>query len=465
MNSTRLALLLNPPGQNTYIRDYYCSKLSRTGYTFPPIDLLHAGAVFNAHGWTTRAIDAIVQGLGVEETLELIERDRPDVVYVLVGAVSVDEDGEFLRRLRTRLPEGTLIGSGDVLREHGVKWVETGLLDAVSLDFCSASAVQFAEGETDNLTDLIHKTDTGVAVAGVSAGKNMAVGLPPHELFASFPYRYPFAHHRRFASLLTDYGCPYRCSFCVMASLRYHIRPMDEITRELEHLKALGIREFALWDQTFAVSRSRAMEFLRVLPGGKERFSWTCFTRPDCIEAELAAEMAAKGCHTVIMGVETAKAQSLEAIQKDVQTQDMKKAFSLCRKAGLETAATVIVGLPGESVADIEETMDFVCDLDPDYLSVHTAIPRAGTGLRRKMVEDGLVSEELANMDQSGEMSVVSSDTLDPETILALRKRFNRRFYLRPKYLLRTLLNNLKYPGRLFEHTKHGLTLLMRNRG
>ena len=79
MNSTRLALLLNPPGQNTYIRDYYCSKLSRTGYTFPPIDLLHAGAVFNAHGWATRAIDAIVQGLGVEETLARIERDRPDV--------------------------------------------------------------------------------------------------------------------------------------------------------------------------------------------------------------------------------------------------------------------------------------------------------------------------------------------------------------------------------------------------
>lgn len=85
MTSTRSTLLLNPPGLNIYIWDYYCSKLSRTGYTFPPIDLLHAGVVFKRHGWTTRAIDAIVQGGGgVQETLDLIKNDVRDVVFVLV---------------------------------------------------------------------------------------------------------------------------------------------------------------------------------------------------------------------------------------------------------------------------------------------------------------------------------------------------------------------------------------------
>lgn len=464
MTSTRLALLLNPPGQHTYIRDYYCSKLSRTGYTFPPIDLLHAGAVFDARGWTTRAVDAIVRGLGVEETLAEIELQGPDAIYVLVGAVSVDEDGDFLRRLRERVPAALLIGSGDVLRAHGERWVENGLLDAVAQDFCSPSAARFAEGETDDLTDLIYRNGDEVVVGAPSVGKRMAVGLPPHELFQPYPYRFPFAYRHPFASLLTDYGCPYRCSFCVMSSLHYHIRPMDEIARELDHLRKLGIREFALWDQTFAVNRARAMEFLELLPAGRSRFAWTCFTRPDCIDAELAAEMAAKGCHTVIMGVETAKAESLEAILKGIETKDMKEAFAVCRQAGLETTATVIVGLPGESAADIEATMDFVCELDPDYLSVHTAIPRAGTRLRRQMVEEGLVSEELANMDQSGETSVVSSDTLEPDAILALRKRFNRRFYLRPKYLARTLYGNLRKPARLLGQAKHGAALLMRNR-
>ncbi len=463
MNSTRRALLLNPPGQETYIRDYYCSKLSRTGYTFPPIDLLHAGAQFGRAGWKCDAIDAIVENLSIAQTLQAIEEAKPEVIFTLVGAVSVDEDAEFLKALRQRLPDIPIIGSGDVLREHARQWIEAGLVDAAALDFSSDSPVRYAQGERSGLSDLVYADGNNIVEGPTSTGKTFAIGLPPHELFKPFAYRYPFATRTPFASLLTDYGCPYRCSFCVMAQLHYHARPLDEVAAELDHLKSQGIHEFALWDQTFAVSKPRAHQFLDILPEGKGRFGWTCFTRPDCIDEELAKAMAQKGCHTVIMGVETAKADTLEAIQKDFTTLEMKTAFTACRNAGMETVATVIVGLPGESENDINTTIDFVCHLDPDYVSVHTAIPRAGTALRRQMVDQGLVSKELANMDQSGEATVLSSDTLSPEDILRLRKRFNLRFYLRPKFLLRTIWRNLMKPQRLIEQIRQGLSLIARN--
>ena len=458
-------MLLNPPGLETYIRDYYCSKLSRTGYSFPPVDLLHAGARFRAAGWDCRAIDAIAEGLSVTQTLDAIEAAQPDAIFTLVGAVSVDEDAEFLKTLKHRLPGVPIIGSGDVLREHARQWIEAGLVDAAALDFTSDAPVRFCAGEREDLSDLIYRDGDTVRKGPTGQGKNLSIGRPPHDLFRDQPYRYPFAYSTPFASLLTDYGCPYRCSFCVMAQLTYHARPLDEIAAELDDLRRLGIREFALWDQTFAISRPRALKFLEILPGGRDAFGWTCFTRPDCIDHDLAQAMADKGCHTVIMGVETAKAETLDTIQKDFATPEMKAAFTACRSAGLETVATVIVGLPGESAADIETTMDFVCDLDPDYLSVHTAIPRAGTELRRQMVADGLVSEELAGMDQSGETQVLSSDTLSPHEILRLRKRFNRRFYLRPKFLARTAWRNLARPSRLAEHVRQGLNLLAKNAG
>ena len=101
--------------------------------------------------------------------------------------------------------------------------------------------------------------------------------------------------------------------------------------------------------------------------------------------------------------------------------------------------------------------------LDPDYVSVHTAIPRAGTSLRKQMVDDGLVSAELANMDQSGETTVLSSDTLSADDILRMRKRFNLRFYLRPKFLVRTAWRNLTQPRRLLEHARQGWTLIAKN--
>ena len=68
-------------------------------------------------------------------------------------------------------------------------------------------------------------------------------------------------------------------------------------------------------------------------------------------------------------------------------------------------------------------------------------------------------------MDQSGEVVVVSSDTLGPETILALRKRFNRRFYLRPRILFRLFRQNMSNPMRLFEQASEGIRLILRNTG
>ncbi len=463
MNASRSVLLLNPPGNGVYIRDYYCSKVSRTNYTFPPVDLLHAGAVFQRRDWQARAIDAIVEGLDPNQTLERIADDPPDAVFVMVGAVSVDEDATFLEALRKKLPDACVIGSGDVLREHGKAWIRRGLIDAAAMDFSSPSTVRYAEGDRDDLDDLIYRVDDNIVEGPTSKGKHVDVGLPPHDLFAGLPYRFPFARHRPFASVLSDFGCPYKCSFCIMASLHYHGRPIEELAAEFDALRGLGIREFMLWDQTFAVSRPRAMKFLELLPEGRECFSWSCFTRPDCIDPELARAMAAKGCHTVIMGVETASAESLEAINKELTAGQMRTAFSACRAAGMESAATVIVGLPGERTEDIEATIEFVCELDPDYLSVHTAIPRAGTKLRKQMVEDGLISEELANMDQSGEVTALASDTLDAETIVRLRKRFNRRFYLRPSKLLRLARLSLAHPGRLLEQFLEGYTLIWKS--
>ena len=180
MNSTRRVLLLNPPGQETYIRDYYCSKLSRTGYTFPPVDLLHAGAQFRTAGWQVDAVDAIVEKLSIEQTLTAVETAQPDAIFMLIGAVSVDEDAEFIKRLRQKLPDVIIIASGDVLREHARQWIEAGFVDAAAQDFSSPSSVHYAEGLREGLTDIVYKNGDEIVEGPTSTGKSFAIGLPPH---------------------------------------------------------------------------------------------------------------------------------------------------------------------------------------------------------------------------------------------------------------------------------------------
>lgn len=354
------------------------------------------------------------------------------------------------------------VGCGDVLLEGGRSWVEEGLLDAVALDFGLPSVAQYLLGTPGPLPGLVGRFGTQVLEAAPVLDAEVAVGLPPHELFLGYGYRYPFARRQPFAGILTDFGCPFSCSFCVMSGLSYRRRPNGEVAEEIRLLESLGVREFMLWDQTFAARRQWAHEFLDMLPG--RRMGWTCFTRPDRIDGELARRMADKGCHTVIMGVETAKPETLLAMRKGFTPQQALDAFAACRAAGMETVATVMVGLPGEDEADVERTMEFILRMDPDYLSVHTAVPRAGTGLRREMARGGLVPEGCDAMDQSGETCVLASDRLSAQDILRLRRRFNRRFYARPSYLLRTAARLLMRPAVLVDHVRQGLALLGRNR-
>lgn len=455
---------MNPPGRDVYIRDYYCSKTSRTNYTFPPIDLLHAGGKFRLEGWDICAVDAIVEGLSPQAAIARACELAPDAVFTLVGAVSVDEDATFLKALRAALPPGTpIIGSGDVLLEHGRDWVENGTLDAAALDFAATSIVRFAAGEREGLFDLIYRDGERVLRADKNPERDVSVGVPPHELFVGLPYRFPFARRRPITSLLTDYGCPFRCTFCVMAGLHYHRRPLEEVAEELAAMKAAGVKEFVIWDQTFAVDRKRGLAFLELLPEGRDRFGWTCFIRPDRIDKELAELMVAKGCHTAMMGVESAKPETLVDIKKDFTVDDVRQAMAVCRAAGLDVVATAIVGLPGETEADVTATMEFMCEVDPDYVSVHTAIPRNGTQLRAGMKEDGLIGEDTVFLDQAGEQVAVASNALDAETILTLRRRFNRRFHLRAGYLARMAVKRLREPGLLLEQIRHGMTLLGRN--
>lgn len=460
MNKTKRVLLLNPPGDALYIRDYFCSKSSRSDYSFPPIALLHAGGVFRSRGWDVSAIDAIQEKLTLEETLRRVATLAPEAVFCLVGAVCADQDKAFLRTLCRELPEAVLIGCGDILLENPDKWIKQDLLHAVALDFTTPSLVSFAEGERSPLPGLVHAEGKGPR----TPDKTVSVGLPPHHLFLDHDYHFPFARKTPFASLLVDYGCPFSCDFCVMSTLPYHRRPMQEVAEEIQYLRSTGIREFILWDQTFAAKREWAMEFLALLPTGADALGWTCYTRPDKLDRQLALGMAEHGCHTAIMGIETAKDETLRALHKGFTTRDIRRAFDVCREAGIITVGTAIVGLPGENEADIRSSIEFVCDLNPDYLSLHTAVPRSGTRLRKDMVEHGVVSEELEVMDQSGADLGVSSDTLSAEQIKRLHRLFTLRFYLRPRYLLRTALRLLTNPHLLKEHLRQGLTLIRKSR-
>jgi len=94
-------LLINPPGKQVYIRDYYCSKFSKSNYLFHPVDLLMmSGRLSENH--EVHVMDAMAERTGIAAAISAIDTLAPDVIFAMIGAVAVEDDVAFLALLQPR---------------------------------------------------------------------------------------------------------------------------------------------------------------------------------------------------------------------------------------------------------------------------------------------------------------------------------------------------------------------------
>ncbi len=449
-------LLLNPPGDRAYVRDYYCSKVSKSNYLFQPIDLVMLSGVL-ASDHELRVCDAIADGLTDGECLGLIRDYAPDALVSLAGAVCLEHDLAFLAEAANHT--GQVLVSGDAFLDGPVCWLERyPFLAAIILDFTSDDTARFLAGQRTGLPALAFPG--GTLFASRPKGQCFSIPTPRHDLFTSPNYRFPFVRDRRFATVLTDYGCPYPCTFCVMATLGYRYRQVEDVIGELDQLRKLGMREIFFADQSFGVMRDRAVGLCEEMIANGYGFGWVCFSRVDLLDRELLRLMKRAGCHTVILGVESASDDILSHYRKGYCREQIIAAFELCRETGIRTVATFIIGLPEETRETARNTIDFLKHLCCDFASFNMAVPRAGTPLREIAIESGLAASGVTCMDQTGTTIAMPSLHLTMEEIGALRREAIRAFYLRPGYLLRRIAS-IRSRYELFEQVREAFHLLV----
>lgn len=98
-------------------------------------------------------------------------------------------------------------------------------------------------------------------------------------------------------------------------------------------------------------------------------------TRPDCIDAARAELLASYRKDDfdvwVELGLQSANETSLRRVNRGHTVEDFDRAFRLCRSAGLKVAVHLIFGLPGEGIAEIRRTIDYLAGLRPEGVKIH----------------------------------------------------------------------------------------------
>ena len=237
-------------------------------------------------------------------------------------------------------------------------------------------------------------------------------------------------------------GCPGRCTFCYR-TFRGIIRKRSarNIVNEIKILKRdYGIKEISFYDDTFTVLRPVIQEFCRILLDEKLDLTWSCFSRVDCVDEELLRLMKKAGCHLILFGVESADEQILQNINKRISLAQVVRVMRLARKIGLETRTSFMFGNQGETEETIKKTIDFAIKLDSDEVQFNIATPYPGTELFAWAKERGYIKSFNWN-DYSYSNVVLELPGLDREKLHYYYTLAHRKFYFRPKIILRRLLH------------------------
>jgi len=257
MLDKKRVLFLNPPGEKIYIRDYYCSKVSKAYYLPQPVDLIVQSSFFQEEDYDVKAIDCIAEKIDKTQALSVIKEFNPDFIIALVASVSLLEDVDFYTQLKLELPAVKILASGDaLLEEHEELFKRYSWLDVIVTNFFNDGAKKWIENELDQADGIVYKSEDGICKKADKRVPELDLKSPRHDLFLAGNYRMPFANALPMATVLTNYACPYPCTFCIMSTMPYISRSAESVILELKELKRLNYKYIYFSDQTFFQSKA-----------------------------------------------------------------------------------------------------------------------------------------------------------------------------------------------------------------
>lgn len=245
------------------------------------------------------------------------------------------------------------------------------------------------------------------------------------------------------ASLVTTRGCPWHCTYCsshVTMGRKYREHSAEYVGEDIERMvKDFGITNFIFWDDVFTASRKRihtvCEEFIK--RGLGDKITWWCLSRVDRLDEDSAKAMKRAGCQMISFGVESGNQETLDRMKKLASLDGAIEAVALCKKVGIRTQATFILGFPWETPRMMQDTIDFAKRLSPQIAIFFPLTPYPGTDLW------DIVTEEVKPKSVE-EWSKFVMTTLNPRSYVKgittpeLKKTIRRahmEFYLRPSQI------------------------------
>jgi anaerobic magnesium-protoporphyrin IX monomethyl ester cyclase len=272
---------------------------------------------------------------------------------------------------------------------------------------------------------------------------------PPVEPLEQLPFlaRDLLDETRGVIHMATQRGCPFPCTYCAarMYNELYEQvggeygrrRPVEDVVAELQGLRAKGDLSYVIFlDDTFTIHHPWVRRFCELYPA-QVGIPFSLHARVETVSEPMLYQLRAAGCDQVTYGVESGSERvRREIMKRPVTNQRFRDVFRWTREAGIRLTANFMLGLPGETKAELAETLQLAEELEVADFGYFVFYPYPGTALFRVCREEGYLPADYLERPANHRASILQLPGLTNEDIAAVYDGFTalRRRLFRARY-------------------------------
>jgi len=214
------------------------------------------------------------------------------------------------------------------------------------------------------------------------------------------PYKYI-----RMRSFFATRGCPYSCAYCFNSAYNAMFkgcgsivrrRSVENIISEIEEVKNNYPMDFLRFgDDVFAMKYDDwVIDFCKQY---KKRINLPFYIliHPNFIEEDLIKSLREAGCHSAMIGIEAGTPElRKEILDRFVPDHQITDGLKIMNKHGIKVFSNTMLALPGTSLEDDLQSLNFSLDCKSTYSGFTFCTPFPGTKLHEKCKERGYLSDE-----------------------------------------------------------------------
>ncbi len=391
---------------------------------YPPLGVLYIASYLKSKGFDAQVFDSTFSSM--EKFKALITRERPRIVGIYTnmmtkrnvlemtrwckqyGAIVVLGGPEPPYYAQQYLESGADIivkGEGELTLEELIPHVTK--QGAENLDLINGIVFRNGDGK-------IIETIPRAFIQDLSANPwpdREAIDIPEYMRI------WKDNHGQSSVSVIQARGCPYTCKWCSHSVYgnTHRRRTPEDAADEVLWIKERYNPDL-IWyaDDVFTINFRWFFRYAEALKERGVRIPFECISRADRLNEDVVKTLAEMGCYRLWNGSESGSQNVLDAMDRKVEVKDVQEKTHLLQKYGIETGMFIMLGYEGETIKDLEETVEHLKISNPDVFLTTVAYPIKGTSYY-STVESRILADK-SWQDRS-------------DRDLTVAGRYSRRFY------------------------------------